>query len=460
MLTKLIKFKIKTTMKRSTILFIILTPFFLYFEIPFFMHISTFTFYQAVEMIYFDNISVSTLHDYAVGGVIYISFIYFMSSIFSPFIIQKSDIDFLYMLPVDEKEMIISQLISSFLIISLSMIFIIYIFSPIISISSMLVMLMISLLNTFSYFAFKKHRKIISTLITVWILSSILKFPFSPLSMVFGYTSGYFVLATLDILTLVLGVRNTNVNDLIGEFYKRQGLLMSNNKPTVSVELFSSSIFSAMLKRNFNFIELEGRMSVGGNIQLITKRIKFYKIFIISIISAIIYYIIFIFFIKNYLTQDIIMLLISYLIIMSISASSFISEPLWLNLSVMSPIEYARRYLLTKVLTVFVILLPLLISFILFNPVINIGSFLIPFSLIYPASIFARYYPSSQQLQTVQLSFKNMIVSYMATISLLPVYLDIFVPVTGLIITLIFSLPFLLLNRYWEETFEKAIINM
>ena len=84
-------------------------------------------------------------------------------------------------------------------------------------------------------------------------LSSITKFPFSPFSTIFGYVYDYLVLALLDVITVFLGIRNASVDELINEFYKRQGLL---TKPATSIPLYSPPPFIAMLMKNFNFVEI------------------------------------------------------------------------------------------------------------------------------------------------------------------------------------------------------------
>jgi len=446
MLWDLVKFKIRTTFRKSIIFSVILILFFMYLEFPFSSN---------------NHLPPLELYGYAIGGIAFISFYFLLGSIYTSFFIQKSDVDFLYMLPFNERDIVIAQSISSLLLSLFSTIFTAYLLFPALSFLSILVVLMVSIMNTFSYFAFKKHRKVASAIITVWMLSSLLKFPFSPLSMVFGYIYGYFILAALDVIVLVLGMRNASVEDLINEFYRRQGVLTQGNKATTSILLYSSSPFVAMLKRNLNFVEIGGRVNLGGVVQQINRRVKLYKMLIITVVIAVVYYIIFTFLLKSqaFFIEDFIAGFIGFYIIMFTSQSAFINEPLWLNLSVMTPIDYARKYVLTKTLSAFIIFLPISVSLILLNPVAGLGSLLIPFVFVYVSSIYARFYPVSQS-QMPQYGFRNMTVGYLSAASFIPIYLDVFFPIGGVVATVIFTLPFLLSRGYWEKTFEKTITSL
>ena len=452
MLWELVKFKVRTTFNKSVLISTILIPFFLYLEVPFFMSFSPLTVHYAISLLTFDTLSPTELYYYAIVGIGYISFIFILSSFFSPLIIQKSDVDFLFILPINEREIVISQIVSSFLLNLLSTVFIAYLLFPLVSFLSVLIMIMVSIINTFSFFVFEKYRKLLTIIITGWMLSSIIKFPFSPFSMLFGYTYGYLILGILDIIFILYGINNMNIEDLTTEFHRRHEILSKDNRPITSVALYSSSPFITMLKRSLNFIEIGGRTNIAGISYIISKRIKIYQLLVITSIIAEIYYIVFKIFIINYFIENFLIAIIGFFIVIFISSSVFINEPLWLNLSAMTPIEYARKYLLSKMLSLFLLFIPISIFAILLNPVTGVGILLIPFISIYISSIYARYYPILQS-QFQQFSFRNIIAGYLSTASLFPVFLDVFFPVIGTIITAFFTLPFLLSNKYWEKTF-------
>jgi len=167
----------------------------------------------------------SPLMIYVIGANI-ISFFafFFIMSINSPlFFIQKSDVDFLFMLPLDKKEVVIADSLFTFLSnLLVAMAIGIFFLFPVISYFFILVAILISIMNTFSFFAFSGKRKIVAYIIAAWMISSATMFPFTPFSMIYGYVYGYFILAGLVAMTVFLSIKNASAEDLILEFYKRQ----------------------------------------------------------------------------------------------------------------------------------------------------------------------------------------------------------------------------------------------
>jgi len=448
MLWELVKFKIKTTFRKSAII--------VYAFVFLVLLLNSFS-------LSYVHVPSSASYELTVVGIAILSLTFLTNSIFTSFFIQKSDVDFLYMLPVNERELEVAYSISAFLINLISAVVIAIILFPAISFLSLPVALTVALMSAFSFFAFKSYRKIISPLIAIWMLSSILKFPFSPLSMIFGYVYGYFILAGLDIITVFLGIKNASVEDLINEFYKRQGLLTPSGKITTSLSLYSSSPLVAMLKRNFNFIEIGGRMHMNGIPYIVNKRVKMYKILPITVVIGILNYI-GISSIKSHLPyigflsiEGNMVWTLGFFIILFTSQTAFVNEPLWLNLSVMTPVEFARKYLLVKTLSTFIIFLPISISLILLNQELGFGSLFIPLVYIYAASINARYYPVLMSSEVQNYDARVFSGSALLVTSSIPIMIDAFFPIGGAIITLLFTLPYLFSKGYWEKTFEKTI---
>jgi len=455
MLWELVKFKIKTTFRRSAIVTYVVV----------FLILLIYSF-----IITHTHLPSLAIYELDIVGILILSLNFIVNGVYSSFFIQKSDVDFLYMLPLNERELEIAYSLSAFLINLLQTIIVAVLLFPVISYFSVLVTLVSAVMNSFAFFAFK--RKIVVAIIGAWMLSSVLKFPFSPFSMLFGYVYGYFILAVLFIITVFLGIRNASVEMLINEFYKRQGL--TSSKLTTSISLYSSSPLMAMLKRNFNFVEIGGRMNLGtGMPYIINKRVKMYKVVAITSAIAIIIYIGFSFFSHSLVTTEkanthillsvfegLIALFAGLFIILFTSQSAFVNEPLWLNLSVMTPIEFARKYLLTKTLSVFIVFLPISISLLLLNPAVGAGSLLIPLAYIYVASINARYYPVLMSSQIPSYDVRVLSASLLLLPSFIPIALDAFFPIGGAVVTLIFTLPFLFSRGYWEKTFEKAITSI
>jgi len=441
MLLQLIKFRLTVTFRKS----VIIVPVILFLLFLFLQH--SFPISQSTLQAHY--------YEYATGGVIFFSLGFLLNNILAPFNIQKSDVDFLYVLPLDDKEIFISQLISSFLMSSIIQIIMVYFFFPFSVILFEAIALVVDLMSLFSYFAFKKYKYVVAPIITAWMFSSITKSPFTPLSMLFGYIYGYFILSGLLVIITYLGIRNVSIEDLINEFYKRQGLFMPKSKTTTSTSLNSPSPLVAMLKKDFYFVEIAGVMPY-----MINTKVKIYKVVGITSAIAIAIYAVFSFsshtnsqFLS--ISESLTAFILGLFFILFTSSSAFMNEPLWLNLSVMTPIEYARKYLVTKTLSVFITFLPISISLFLLNPWLGFGSLFIPLVYIYTASIAARFNRASIiDIRVVTLAVITFV------IAIILIFLDAFFPITGAIITLIFTLPFLFSKGYWEKTFEKIIISV
>jgi len=166
----------------------------------------------------------------ATSMIYFFSFLFFGHIFNAPLLFEKSDADFLMSLPIDEKDIGITYSLSLLLVDLYISVFAVIILFPAFSHFSVLIVLLTSIMNAFSFFVFKGKRKIIAYVITVWMLFSITKFPFTPLSMLSGYIYGYFILAGLDVMIVLLGIRNVSIEDLINEFYKRQKLLKPRGK--------------------------------------------------------------------------------------------------------------------------------------------------------------------------------------------------------------------------------------
>jgi len=435
MIWRLVKFKFKVDFKRSGIV-ILVAIYLLYALMIYLLSIFHFPF---------------TLYLFNILGIFMLAMQFIVYSVFPFPRIQKSDLDFLLMLPLEEKELRNAFLLYAFLAnLLITLLPAIFLF-PAISYLFLLVVLMTAVMNSFSFFAFK--RKIVVAVIGAWMLSSLLKFPFSPFSMVFGYVYGYYILAGLTAVTAFLGMKNARVEDLILEYYRRLGLLPPS--PTTSASLYSSSPFIAMLKKNLNFLEYGARANLGGYTYFRTMRVKVYNIMIVTALIGIIIYAAaslshnphLSYFIETYGAW-----FAGSSVLAFITNSAFVDEPLWLYLSAMTPLEFARKYLLAKTLSVYVIFLPISISLLLLNPMTGIGSLLVPLVSIYNASINARFSATTQ--------YYNLFARQLSLLSLIPTFLDFNFPVVGAVITLAFTLPFLFSKGYWEKTFEKAITSL
>ena len=360
--------------------------------------------------------------------------------------IMKSDVDFLFMLPVDEREIIISLSLATFIYNLVMMATINLLLVPAIAYGSFLVTTLFSLVISFIGNIIYKlkfiWRVLLSLILTSWFFSANFNFPFSPLSMFRGYSISYPILAIFTASIVFLSIKSVSLQDLV------QGREIHYSKPLKSSLTFnSSSVFLTMLKKNLNIIELGGRIGAGGT-QYVVARIEIYYLLLGTTALA---------FVNYFLHLTFISLFIEFMLLTNFAQASFINEPIWLNLSVMTPIQFARRYLISKLLTIYILFMPLTASFFLYDFSAGIGNLVFPLSFVYLSSVLARVYPVSQS-GSQALNVRRFLFS---TIGALPVlviaYLSVFFPFLTLVVLLVLTSPFLFSENFWEKTFEKVI---
>jgi len=99
MLWELVKFKVRTTFRKSAIA--------VYAIVLLLLLLNSFSLSHA-------HFPSTALYELTVIGIVVLSLIFLTNSIYASFFIQKSDVDFLYMLPVDERELEVAYSISAF----------------------------------------------------------------------------------------------------------------------------------------------------------------------------------------------------------------------------------------------------------------------------------------------------------------------------------------------------------
>jgi len=360
--------------------------------------------------------------------------------------VNKSDMDFLFMLPVNEKEIIVTLSLVTFIYNLFLMATLNLLLALIIGYGSFLVITLFSLLISFIGNTLYKLRYIqrlfVSLILTLWFFSAYFGFPLSPLSMFKGYSIAYPILVIFTIFIVFFAIKKVSIQDLVQE-----GGLQSTKSIKSSLTFNSSSVLLTMLKKNLNIIELGGRIGAGGT-QYLIARITIHYLSLGTIGLALVSY---------FFHVAIVSIFLEFMLLVNFAQASFINEPIWLNLSVMTPIQFARRYLLSKVISLYILFLPITVSFFLYNLEAGIGNLILPLTFIYLSSVLARFYPVSQSGNQA-INIRRFIFS---TVGLLLVfvitYLSLIFPIYTFIAVLTLTIPFLLSKNFWEKTFEKAI---
>ncbi|MFP3260472.1 MAG: hypothetical protein RXQ22_06225 [Sulfolobus sp.] len=385
--------------------------------------------------------------------------------------IIKSDVDFLFQLPIDSKELALGLIISNIIVSLTFMVVISSFFIPSLGLLAFPTLFLISLippsLSVITYSLPLKSRISIAFLIVLWDASALMGNPFSPLSMFFGYYEGYFLLALLDVLLLYLAITRFNTVGLASRYFAPE-----EKEVMKSISFSTSTPFMAMLIKNLHFFEIGGRSNVLTAQTFIVGRVDVrWLILVFTIIGVVFLVLLKIIYspvvnptVINSMYYTIIAysILIPYMVMFFFVISAFAFEPLWLYLSIMTPLELARNYILSKIIAIEVVLLPYIILIgIAEGPIVAMDLLIgIPLSIIFVISTSARFYPVNPAQGRVNMTPSSILFSFISAIPVLGSVAGAF-GVISLVIYLVFlaiiSLPFMFSEGYWEKTIEMYI---
>lgn|GEM_PF-1116640 len=385
--------------------------------------------------------------------------------------IIKSDVDFLFQLPIDSKGLALGLIISNIIVSLIYMVTISSFFIPSLGLLAFPTLFLISLippsLSVITYSLPLKSRISIAFLIVLWDASALMGNPFSPLSMFFGYYEGYFLLALLDVLLLYLAITRFNTVGLASRYFAPE-----EKEVMKSISFSTSTPFMAMLIKNLHFFEIGGRSNILTAQTFFVRRVDVrWLILVFTIIGVVFLVLLKIIYspvvnptVINSMYYTIIAysILIPYMVMFFFVISAFAFEPLWLYLSIMTPLELARNYILSKIIAIEVVLLPYIILIgIAEGPIVAMDLLIgIPLSIIFVISTSARFYPVNPAQGRVNMTPSSILFSFISAIPILGSLAGAF-GVISLVIYLAFlaviSLPFIFSEGYWEKTIERYI---
>ncbi|MEJ2775566.1 hypothetical protein WIW90_04945 [Sulfolobaceae archaeon RB850M] len=385
--------------------------------------------------------------------------------------IIKSDVDFLFQLPIDSKELALGLIISNIIVSLIYMVVISSFFIPSLGLLAFPTLFLISLippsLSVITYSLPLKSRISITFLIVLWDASALMGNPFSPLSMFFGYYEGYFLLALLDVLLLYLAITRFNTVGLASRYFAPE-----EKEVMKSISFSTSTPFMVMLIKNLHFLEIGGRSNILTAQTFFVRRVDVrWLILVFTIIGVVFLVLLKIIYSPvvnptvintTYYTIIAYSILIPYMTMFFFVISAFAFEPLWLYLSIMTPLELARNYILSKIIAIEVVLLPYIILIGIAEGTIVAMDLLIgiPLSIIFVISTSARFYPVNPAQGRVNMTPSSILFSFISPIPVLGSLAGAF-GVISLVIYLVFlaiiSLPFMFSEGYWEKTIERYI---
>jgi hypothetical protein len=385
--------------------------------------------------------------------------------------IIKSDVDFLFQLPIDSKELALGLIISNIIVSLIYMVVISSFFIPSLGLLAFPTLFLISLippsLSVITYSLPLKSRISIAFLIVLWDASALMGNPFSPLSMFFGYYEGYFLLALLDVLLLYLAITRFNTVGLASRYFAPE-----EKEVMKSISFSTSTPFMAMLIKNLHFFEIGGRSNILTAQTFFVRRVDVRWLILVFTIIGVVFLVLLKIIYSPVVNHTVInatyytiiaySILIPYMVMFFFVISAFAFEPLWLYLSIMTPLELARNYILSKIIAIEVVLLPYIILIgIAEGPIVAMDLLIgIPLSIIFVISTSARFYPVNPAQGRVNMTPSSILFGFISVIPILGSLAGAF-GVISLVIYLVFlaiiSLPFMFSEGYWEKTFERYI---
>jgi len=389
--------------------------------------------------------------------------------------IIKSDMDFLFQLPIDSKELALGLIISNIIVSFIFMIVISSLFIPSLGLLAFPTLFLISLippsLSVITYSLPLKSRISIIFLIVLWDASALMGNPFSPLSMFFGYYEGYFLLALLDVLLLYLAITRFNTVGLASRYFAPE-----EKEVMKSISFSTSTPFMVMLIKNLHFLEIGGRGNILTAQTFIVRRVDVRWLILVFTIIGVVFLVLLKIIYSPVVNPTVInatyymifaySILIPYMVMFFFVISAFAFEPLWLYLSIMTPLELARNYILSKIIAIEVVLLPYIILIgIAEGPIVAMDLLIgIPLSIIFVISTSARFYPVNPAQGRVNMTPSSILFGFIFVIPALGSVAGAFGVIFGvisLVIYLVFlaiiSLPFMFSEGYWKKTFERYI---
>jgi hypothetical protein len=296
-----------------------------------------------------------------------------------------------------------------------------------------------------------------------WFLLAGVGFPFSPMSMFVGYdTIGFSLLITLSLSSFFLAIKRFS-------FTNYSNIIITSEKGEIKEQINFTKVrypLLVMLAKNLNVLEVGGRANFMGTTTYVTKRVKLWQILLITSLMGAMIYFAYILKIIGIFTLNFYVITITWFLTVLLSTSALISEPIWLDMNVMTPLEFFRNYLISKAIALVVVLLPIGLFEVLSSQVVLGLTVMVdlPLSAIFVMSLNSRYYRASfQNIQTITagrflVSFLSIIpFVVLEVIAFLP-YLSVFI--IGTVVLLVLDLPFFLSSSYWQSTVEKIMTSV
>jgi len=299
-------------------------------------------------------------------------------------LVTKSDLDYLFTLPIERSQIALSLFIAQF--IGTTGVITLFTIPYIIELSTgNYEYLMLNVMDLIAFSLFLTSLTVVSgklnnlsrilfgSLISLWFISPIFDFKLTPVSVFSGnLTVGNIFLLPLTFISLILSSR-TLMNAKMSIFRTLSVGGGGEFKKELSFKGVKSPL-GAVMKYNFSTIEFAARVSMGGASSYRAARLKISSLILVFAILALIYIVLILVFKptgdadKVFSGSPWIIILYTYLgafIPVLFGQASASNERAWLAFTSIEPAKYLRYLMITKALIVFFMLIPFSIANIL-----------------------------------------------------------------------------------------------
>lgn len=344
------------------------------------------------------QVASNALSYYAVGASI---FFITMSLLFGGLFVIKSDRDYLLTLPLTRRDLSFALFIAQFVGYGLTMLFLYGFYvagaedvatTIVLAVNLGILACVVTSLGVISNILQTWKRALLALALGLWCFSSVLGFSLTPVSsfrgdLVFG-TIALFVLAAAVMPVALRELANLELGSI------RTLMRATSSEYKKNVSFAGKSPIRAVYSYHLSFLELVGRMNIGGSTSYRAARVKTSTVLIVTIPASLVYLGLTRILAPRGPIVVVLPVFMGVITLVLMSQGAFSNERGWLAFTAMDPATYLRHLLLSRVLSTLAIIAPfgaadIVLNFLGYSA--GLQSALVLFVTIPTASIIAAY---------------------------------------------------------------------
>ena len=353
MLPKLLKFILRTRFSR-----------------PFLIFLGVIVLYAIIATSLTTPSEVTTILSYE--GTAVVAFFFAMSLATGGVMVMKSDRDYLFTLPLGTRDLSISIFFSQFIAYGASILFIlIYLApgfsSPLLAVDVLALALTVTSLGIIATSLQTRVRLFLSVAVACWTLLALENIPFTPASAFNGNL--YAGTATLLLLTAVTTAAAVRGLSRIELDMMRNLIRTSSTDVRAPTSFAGKSPTGAIYSMNITNISVAGRLNMAGTSRYVSRRVKTKWVLAASSVAAAAYFAfaLYVGAIQAASGTDVFPGAIVVAVVLSLlafffSQSAITNERIWLSLTSLPPVTYFRHLIMSKLLSLMIILAPFAVA--------------------------------------------------------------------------------------------------